>query len=206
MRFWVYENGPTNHTTIHESGCGFCNDGQGTRREIKSEINGRWHGPYVKLSEAATVVEHLGRPTSVHSCCTGDRPSSGGLQYKRFELDQVDEDSLALDALFHHRMLQIYVWARDELGYCAIRFLRSVRQHGGVEHAKRSLRRPLSMQAGFGRLKDEGRLDMTMEAFVCNPQFRPLFTEAEIAEARRRIEGTENSVDWIAGYGSDVAR
>jgi hypothetical protein len=33
-----------------------------------------------------------------------------------------------------------------------------------------------------------------------------LFTEAEIAEARRRIEGTENSVDWIAGYGSDVAR
>lgn len=84
-------------------------------------------------------------------------------------------------------MLQIYVRLRDETGYVAIRFLGAVRRHGGVKYAKDALRRPLNMQGGFQMLRDEGRLDMSMEHFVASEQFRTLFSDREISEARRRL-------------------
>jgi hypothetical protein len=94
---------------------------------------------------------------------------------------------LRLDELFDRRMKQIYVTLRDETGYAATRFLTAVHRHGGVEHAKRSLRRSVSMQSGFEKLKSEGRLHQTMEAHVADPKFRTLFTPSEIAEAHRRL-------------------
>ena len=31
MRYWVYENDPTNKAMVHEDSCGFCNYGEGVR-------------------------------------------------------------------------------------------------------------------------------------------------------------------------------
>lgn len=41
---------------------------------------------------------------------------------------------------------------------------------------------------GFTHLYERGRLDLTVEAMVVeNPQWHPLFTEAELERARRRL-------------------
>jgi len=76
---------------------------------------------------------------------------------------------------------------RDDLNYKPTRFLNSVKRHGGVEHAKRSLRRNATAQEGLQKLKDLGRAWQTMEAHIIDPQFQSLFTSWEIQEARRRL-------------------
>jgi hypothetical protein len=187
MRFWVYEDAVTNHATVHEAACGFCNNGTGTHRANKSDVSMNWNGPFDQLEAAVQFATSLKRPMKVHSCCGVPRTKSTSPGYKKFQLDDVDESSLTLEALFHRRMLQIYVRLRDETGYVAIRFLGAVRRHGGVKYAKDALRRPLNMQGGFQMLRDEGRLDMSMEHFVASEQFRTLFSDREISEARRRL-------------------
>ena len=59
---------------------------------------------------------------------------------------------------------------------------------GGVGAAKALLVKPPS--DGFGRLALEQRLDLSVEALVLNRQWRELFTETELASARRRLRGT----------------
>ena len=202
MPYWIYENYPTNRSTIHDATCAFCNHGMGRRAGTASQANGKWHGPYGELDHATTAAALLGRPTRTHVCrpqsiehTTPAKPleSVAISPYKRFQLEPIDESTLSLPDLFHRRMLQIYVSLRDEVGYCATRFLTSVRRHGGVQHAKRSLQRPIQMQTGFERLREEGRLHQTMEAHVCDAQFRDLFTPTEVAEARRRLSIDENA-------------
>lgn len=187
MRFWVYEDAITNHVTVHEAACGFCNDGTGNRRANKADVSMHWSGPYGELDVAVRAAKVLERPMKVHTCCGVPRTRSTASTYKKFQLEEVDESTLSLEDLFHRRMLQIYLRLRDETGYVAIRFLTAVRRHGGVKYAKGALRRPVNMQGGFQMLRDEGRLDMSMEWFVASEQFRSLFTEAEIREARRRL-------------------
>jgi hypothetical protein len=41
---------------------------------------------------------------------------------------------------------------------------------------------------GFAELWERGRLDLTVEALVAEPKFSELFSENEIAVARRRLE------------------
>ena len=187
MTFWVYENVPTNHVTVHDGSCAMCNDGVG-RRVSKYPSQSIWHGPFSSEAEAAAFADSTGRPANSHRCCAN--PSSGASQsYVRFMLPVVDETILSLDELFHHRMLQIYVNLRDsELKYSATRFLRSVKSHGGVEHAKRSLRRSADYQSGLQRLREAGLLDQTMEHQVALDQFEPLFTPSEIWEAKLRLK------------------
>lgn len=31
--YWVYENWPNNHATLHVASCKFCNDGRGIHKE-----------------------------------------------------------------------------------------------------------------------------------------------------------------------------
>lgn len=187
MRFWVYEDAVTNHVTVHESTCGFCNEGKGTRRANKSNVSVNWNGPYHVLESAEQVAKGLNRPWKLHSCCGGSTAKSPSQTFKKFQLEEVDKSKLSLEELFHRRMLEIYVGLRDETGYVAIRFLGAVRRHGGVEYAKQALRRPVNMQGGFQKLREEGRLNMSMEYFVSQPEFSSLFTDREIVEARRRL-------------------
>ncbi len=72
-------------------------------------------------------------------------------------------------------------------GYIATYFLQMLEEHGGRETAKRLLakREP---QAGLFELWRLSLLHESMEAVVLQDRFRSLFTEDELAEARRRLE------------------
>lgn len=199
MPFWVYENYPNNFVTIHEANCSFCNNGQGKKIEGKSSLYGSWHGPFNSIGLAIDTANNLARPAKTHSCCSifvspsslnnQSNPSGQGTKpYHRFQVPAVDESTLSLEDLFTRRLLQLYVILRDQGGYSAKRFLTSVNKNGGVEHAKRSLRRQVELQAGFDMLKQLDMLYMSMEAHVIEAQFEPLFTPSEIYEANRRLK------------------
>lgn len=84
-------------------------------------------------------------------------------------------------------MILIYERARGECKYTPTRFLQLVAQHGGVA-AARHLLASEAPQYGFTELWECGRLDLTVEAHVLKPEFAELFTDAERAIARERLE------------------
>jgi hypothetical protein len=67
------------------------------------------------------------------------------------------------------------------------RFRQMIDEHGGVEAAK-SLLDTQEIQDGLMILWESKALNQSMEALVIQERFQPLFTIAEIAEARRRLE------------------
>ena len=71
-------------------------------------------------------------------------------------------------------------------GYWASYFLRGVRNHGGPNYA-RQLLRDQGTSAGFQRLTEEGRLDLTVEALVLKPEFADLFNDDERSVASDRL-------------------
>ena len=75
----------------------------------------------------------------------------------------------------------------SEAGYKASYFLSMLSQHGPLETAHKLLAsRPIS--DGFRELWERERLDLTVEALVVEPKFSELFSENEIAVARRRLD------------------
>ncbi len=91
-----------------------------------------------------------------------------------------------VEARFHQAMLDIFELAGRETGYWATYFLRSVRDHGGLETARKLLRKS-GTSGGFERLKAERRLDLSMEAVILRPEFRELFSAEELAIASNRL-------------------
>jgi len=87
---------------------------------------------------------------------------------------------------FDQAMLDIYELAGRQTGYWANYFLRSVRKDGGLEAARKLLWKEGTSE-GFERLKAEHRLDLSMEALMLRPEFRELFTAAELARAAERL-------------------
>src|SRR5687767_6474081 len=82
-------------------------------------------------------------------------------------------------------MLGIFHAARDETGYVATRFLQMVTQHGGVEAAHQLLDSEAPVE-GFTTLWEKGRLDLSVEALVLEPEFEELFSFDEREKARER--------------------
>jgi hypothetical protein len=68
-------------------------------------------------------------------------------------------------------------------------FLEIVQSHGPVEACKRMIESPVLGQ-GLLRLKQAGRLDLTVEALVLRDRFKRLFDQPTLATARKRL------VDW----------
>jgi hypothetical protein len=102
-----------------------------------------------------------------------------------------------LDLRFHDDMLDVFRLAGEATrrtrpdgttarGYWASYFLRGVRNHGGPDYAHQLLRREGTTE-GFHRLKQEGRLDLTMEALVLRPEYAELFSEEERRTAAHRL-------------------
>jgi hypothetical protein len=87
---------------------------------------------------------------------------------------------------FDDAMVEIYHAAKRETGYVATRYLVMVREHGGLETARRLLE-PGRIHDGFAELLVRGRKDLTVERLVLRPEFRELFTEEELREARDRL-------------------
>ncbi|BBZ79498.1 hypothetical protein MANY_48350 [Mycolicibacterium anyangense] len=92
-----------------------------------------------------------------------------------------------LEASFAHRMKDVYLRGRSEAGSNAPFFLNMLSQYGPLETAHKLLASP-AISDGFADLWERGRLDLTVEAVVVEPQFSGLFTEDEIEIARRRLE------------------
>ena len=87
---------------------------------------------------------------------------------------------------FHESMLLVYADAKSKAGYNAVRFLQMVRRRGGLETAHRLLAQP-GVSAGFVKLRDAGRLDLSMEFVVLEPYFASMFADSELAVARERL-------------------
>ena len=81
----------------------------------------------------------------------------------------------------------MYDRGRSEAGYNASYFLSMLAQYGPQETAHKLLASP-AISDGFAELWERGRLDLTVEAIVVEPQFSELFSKDEIAIARRRLE------------------
>lgn len=90
-----------------------------------------------------------------------------------------------LETNFHQAMLNVYSEA-DKHGYRPTAFLGMVQRNGGLATAKRFLS-ATHWQSGFTRLRNIGRLDLSVEAHVITYPWATLFTRAELEEARRRL-------------------
>ena len=90
-----------------------------------------------------------------------------------------------LEKQFHHAMIGVADFANQH--HFGIRFRQMIDEHGAVEAAKRLLATQ-DIQTGLMRLWKMKSLSKSMETLVIQERFLPLFTEAEIAEARRRLE------------------
>jgi hypothetical protein len=90
---------------------------------------------------------------------------------------------------FHHAMIDLYEVAKGH-NYFATYFKQMLDQYQGVETAKRLLARQ-EIQPGLERLWALKLLDQSVEAKVLQERFRPLFTQAELDEAYRRLEALD---------------
>jgi hypothetical protein len=71
--------------------------------------------------------------------------------------------------------------------YVPTYFMQMLGDYGGVGRAKRLLAKQ-EIQQGLMKLAELELLGDSMEAVVLQEKFRVLFTEAELAEAHRRLE------------------
>jgi hypothetical protein len=92
-----------------------------------------------------------------------------------------------LETEFAQRMKAVYDRGRTEASYNAAYFLSMLSQYGPQETAHRLLASP-AISDGFAELWERGRLDLTVEALVIEPQFTQLFSENEIQTAKRRLD------------------
>jgi hypothetical protein len=92
---------------------------------------------------------------------------------------------VTLEAEFHRAMVGLYEEAKKD-GYQASYFLRMVSDHGGVEAAKRLVNSP-EPSDGFTRLWEMHRLDLTVEALILEPKWKPLFSDEERRRSRDRL-------------------
>jgi hypothetical protein len=95
-------------------------------------------------------------------------------------------DRRALERRFHGAMIEVYQRARSETGYNATRFIKMIAELGGLETA-RLLLSARDPSEGFVTLVQSGRVDLTVEALALDPSYAPLFTDAQLESARRRV-------------------
>ena len=89
---------------------------------------------------------------------------------------------------FHAAMIDLYhVVKRECSGYVPSYFSQMVSDHGGLAAAK-TLLHASQVSSGFTRLWELHRLDLTVEAFILQDQWRPLFSEEEVAIAKSRLQ------------------
>jgi hypothetical protein len=97
---------------------------------------------------------------------------------------------------FARDMLSSAQEAKRELRYNPTYWLRMMSDLGAVGAAKQLLRGP-AVAEGFTRLWEEQRLDLSVECFVLLPDYEPLFTAGERAEARRRLREYKSDLSRI---------
>lgn len=90
-------------------------------------------------------------------------------------------DKLAIE--FEEELRSKMIEAKKTCGYNPTRFNQMLSRYGGVETARRLIanaQKRGNPAEGLSTLWAHRRLDLSMEASVCNPKYAPLFSEAEI--------------------------
>ena len=100
-----------------------------------------------------------------------------------------------LEKQFEKEMLYIYIMAKIECGYNAVRFLQLVSEKGGLAAAKQLINKPGGTD-GFTTLWEHHRLDLSVEAHVLKSEYAELFTEEEKNICRTRLK--EFGYNYIA--------
>jgi hypothetical protein len=91
----------------------------------------------------------------------------------------------SLEHEFANTIMETYRKIRAEV-YNPSLFFQMISEDGPLVAAHTLLQGP-DVSEGFLRLYDAGRLELTVEAVVLDPRWRPLFSEAELAKARKRL-------------------
>ena len=92
-----------------------------------------------------------------------------------------------LEDKFNNMMLDLHHRMATETGFKSTTLLEMIAKNGGVGTAKQLLNAP-RISDGYAFLVEKGRLDLTVEAIVLdNPQFHGLFSDKELATAKRRL-------------------
>ena len=99
---------------------------------------------------------------------------------------------MSLEDRFQQEMLRICEEAK-EFDYYPNYFLRMVVDRGGLSTAKHLLSGD-KLSDGFVRLWEEQRLDLSVEALALRDPWSALFTNEELAEAQRRLDGAGYSL------------
>ncbi|MGV0721044.1 DUF262 domain-containing protein [Mycolicibacterium elephantis] len=111
----------------------------------------------------------------------GEKPAAGAATEDRSALGgRVEQE-------FARRMVDAYHRALSEAGYNANYYRSMIAQLGPMKAARKLLASP-AVSDGFAELWERGRMDLTVEALVVEPQFAELFSESEIDISRRRLE------------------
>jgi hypothetical protein len=88
---------------------------------------------------------------------------------------------------FDQAMHGIYQRALSEVGYKASIFLNMLFAHRGVETARRLIH-SARVSDGYTALWERKRLDLTVEALICDDEkWHSLFSSEEIAICRKRL-------------------
>ena len=92
-----------------------------------------------------------------------------------------------LEDEFDARMQELYQAGKREAKYSAPLFAELLKEHGGLETARRFIHSP-DYAPGFTKLWERKRLDLTVEAvIVAEPKWQPLFTPEEMETCRKRL-------------------
>ena len=88
---------------------------------------------------------------------------------------------------FDVRMHEVYRAGKREARFSAPLFAEMLKEHGGLETARRFLH-SADYAAGFTALWERERLDLTVEAVILKEEkWHPLFTAEEIEICRKRL-------------------
>ena len=92
-----------------------------------------------------------------------------------------------LEDEFNERMHELYRAGKRDAKFGAPLFADLLKEHHGLETARRFIHSP-DYAAGFTKLWERKRLDLTVEAvIVSEPKWHPLFTAEEVEICRKRL-------------------
>ena len=92
-----------------------------------------------------------------------------------------------LEKDFDKAMMDIYHRAKSEAKYTPSLFHKMLSEHGGIETAQRLIHLKIPSD-GYTALWERGRLDLTVEAVLCdNPQWHSLFATETLEIAKNRL-------------------
>lgn len=97
---------------------------------------------------------------------------------------------MSIESGLHETLLLHYKLAGKAANYWGNYFLRELRKKGGLVTAKRLLAPTSSTKIapGLQALIDAGCPELSVEAVCLKPEFRALFSEAELNEAQKRLD------------------